>query len=67
MNDLATETALHQRILLRIDFVTHQTSHTSRQVGLQTIKMEGILLAGELFLDSHSSTGLDIFKVLRKR
>lgn len=66
MNDLATETTLHQRVLLRIDFVTHQTSHTSRQVGLKAKNKEAILLAGELLLDSHSSSGLGMFEVLRK-
>ena len=46
VNNLAAEAALHQRVLVCIDLVTHQTSHTSRQVGLKTTSKETIWLAG---------------------
>ena len=44
VNNLAAEAALHQRVLVCIDLVTHQTSHTSRQVGLKATSK--IWLAG---------------------
>lgn len=41
VNNLSAEATLHQRVLVCIDLVTHQTSHTSRQVGLKTTIKQG--------------------------